>query len=240
MPLNKPRVGEGTLQRVVLARQHAPEVLQATFQHLDAAGIVLPQILGAAYDMQRRALDGAGLGEDQGAGRQVEGRQAQLARNPGLCRTPAEPPGDHQVEDQIEIALQLEDDPLAQPAETQHLPVLSTGLWAGPRTGAGRDSRGEPFPGSRLRPVVPGHECRAGRPATRAYCGSRCGTGGFKTRPYADAAPRSLRRWNRTSDVGAGFKPARVRIALSANTACYGRPNTRLAVTLRWISLVPA
>ena len=208
MPLNKPRVGEGTLQRVVLARQHPPEVLQTAFQHLDAAGIVLPQVAGAAYDMQRRALDGAGLGEDQGAGRQVEGRQAQLARNPGLCRTPAEPPGDHQVEDQIEIALQFEDDPLAQPAETQHLPVFAL-LYRrldGPEQERTREAN--LLEGLAYDPWLQGVDVEQDI-GQFGHAAALCGTGGFKTRPYADAAPQSLRGRNRTSDVGAGFQPAR-------------------------------
>ena len=135
------RVGERTLQRVVLAPQHTPEIVQTAVQHLDAAGIVLSaNSRGTAHGMQRRTLDGARLGEDQGAGRQIESRQAQLARNASPRRAPAKPPGDHQVEDQEEIALKLEDDALAQPVETQDLPVLGTPVWAGRRTGAGTDS----------------------------------------------------------------------------------------------------
>jgi hypothetical protein len=72
--------------------------------------------------MKRGALLGAGLGQQQRPGREVEGRQRDLA---GWARSPAAPAeaaGDHEVEDQKEIALQAPHDALAQASQVDDPP----------------------------------------------------------------------------------------------------------------------
>ena len=50
-------------------------------------------------------------------GREIERRQPDLAGNRRAAIAPAQPPGDHQVQDEEQLAVELEDDPLAHPPQ---------------------------------------------------------------------------------------------------------------------------
>ena len=59
----------------------------------------------------------------QGPGREVERRQRDLPGRPRSPAPPAEAAGDHQVEDQKQIAFQTPHDPFAEAAEVDHPPA---------------------------------------------------------------------------------------------------------------------
>ncbi|MNC86801.1 hypothetical protein D3C83_24810 [compost metagenome] len=67
--------------------------------------------------MQRRLLPGPRFGHDQRAVREVDRQQTHLAGDACARVLPAESPGDHQVEDQEQLTLELEHDALPQPVE---------------------------------------------------------------------------------------------------------------------------
>ena len=110
----EPRIGQAALQRVVLARERGAERRQVGPEHVEAAAIVRLQVRTSGDQMQPGALDGAGLGHQQGAAREVESRQPQLLRHGRARRAPAQAPGDHQVQDDEQVALDADDDALAE------------------------------------------------------------------------------------------------------------------------------
>ena len=61
---------------------------------------------------------------------------------------PAEAAGNHQVDDQEELALELEDDPLAQAAQSDHAAPGTGFEWR--IDGAHQERAGQPNPGQRL------------------------------------------------------------------------------------------
>ena len=68
----------------------------------------------AADDVDRSPFFRAGFGQGQDSGREVESGQPDLARQLGAGRSPVEPAGDHEVEDEIKVVLKAPDDALAQ------------------------------------------------------------------------------------------------------------------------------
>ena len=121
------RIGQRALERAVLELHPVAKRLERGVLHLEAARVVLGQRRFAAHEVQARALVRARLGEDQRAARKVERGEAPLARRARPALTPAEAPRDHQVEDQEQIALEREYDPLAEPAEAEHALSLGRG-----------------------------------------------------------------------------------------------------------------
>ena len=117
MPLNRCGIGEGALQGVILAPQCGAEFIQPGVEHLEAAGIVGGERRRAARDIERRPLLGAGLGEQQRPGREVEGREPDPAGRLGPVPLPTQTAGDHQVENDVQVAGEAEHDALAEPAQ---------------------------------------------------------------------------------------------------------------------------
>ena len=110
------RIGQRALERVVLARERRVELLErrrrAARGRRDRARA---SAASPAHELQRRALLRARLGQQQRAVREVERRQDHL--RPDARRSarlaPAQPPRDHQVDDQEELVVELEHDALA-------------------------------------------------------------------------------------------------------------------------------
>ena len=75
------------------------------------------QSLFAAHDMKRGAALAAGFGQDEGAGREIEGGERLPAGEFGLRGTPVEAAGDHEVQDEPEIAVDANGDALADAAQ---------------------------------------------------------------------------------------------------------------------------
>jgi hypothetical protein len=115
-----PPVWQRALERVVLAGQRGGETREVGREHVDAAGIVRAQRRPAGDHVQGRALAGAHLRQEQRAGREVERRQAVLPRHLPAAVAPAEPPRDHQVQNEKEVVVRAQDDPLAQSLHRAH------------------------------------------------------------------------------------------------------------------------
>src|SRR3989442_7225838 len=73
------RIGEGSLQGVRLARDCFPKLLRARVPDVEAARVVPGEFRGTVDEVERRAVLCAGLGEEQGARREIERGEADLA-----------------------------------------------------------------------------------------------------------------------------------------------------------------
>ena len=113
-------IGQRALQRVVLAPHRFAKRLGRRGEQIHAAGIVQRQHLRAAYCMERRALLGVGFRQHQRAVGEIECRQPQLPRQRRACLPPVEPPGDHQMQHQIELIIEVKHDALAEPRQLAH------------------------------------------------------------------------------------------------------------------------
>jgi len=110
-------IGQRALERVILAGQRAVERGRVGVEHLEPARIVLGEARLAADEIERRAPLRTGLGQDERARREIERGQADLAAELGARGLPVEPPGDHQVQHQEQIALEADHDALAEARE---------------------------------------------------------------------------------------------------------------------------
>jgi hypothetical protein len=109
------RQGEGALDGVVLRGQPRREGGEVGRHHVDAARVHRRQRVAALQQVERGAPLRAGLGEQQGpGGLELEQRQRDPPRRLASGREPLEAAGDHQVDDQEELALEPEDDPLGE------------------------------------------------------------------------------------------------------------------------------
>jgi len=117
-PTEEPRVGEGPFESVIFGSQAPRKGRWCGDEGLEAAAVELLERLGPLHQVQRGPSGSAGLGEQQGAMGKVKGGEAQSFGHRRLCSLPLEPARDHQVQDEEEAAVELDDDPLAEPGET--------------------------------------------------------------------------------------------------------------------------
>ena len=105
---------------MALARQRLVKLFARRLERLDAAGIQRAQRRFSSHHLQRRALLRARLGEKQRAVLEQERGEHQLRPHPGLLArlAPAQPPGDHQVDDEKQIVVEGEHEALADAAHT--------------------------------------------------------------------------------------------------------------------------
>src|SRR5262249_36947095 len=84
-----------------------------------AAGIERAHGGVASHQLHRGSFLRARLGEEQRAVREVERGEQHLGTHTRLSAwlAPAQPPRDHQVQDQEQIAIEFEDDPLPDPPD---------------------------------------------------------------------------------------------------------------------------
>ena len=107
-------IGERALQGAVFAPQGSRECLRGCLQRLDSPGVVLVQGRFSPDDVQRRPLVAAGLGEEQAAAGEIEGRVAPLSGDHRAAVPPLKAPCDHEVYDDEEVVLQPHYDALAE------------------------------------------------------------------------------------------------------------------------------
>ena len=96
-------------------------------QDVETAGIVPGERRVAPRQVNRRTAPGPGLGEDQRPAREVERREPHPARRARAGRPPVKTAGDHEVDDDEQLALEREDDALPETAEPHHGPPLDRG-----------------------------------------------------------------------------------------------------------------
>ena len=100
---------------MVLLNEPFGELGETGFQNLQAAPRELLESLLSAHEPQRSAALGAGFGENQSPVREIERSEADFSRHLRARWHPAQTAGDHQVDHQEQIVLQLEDDSLPHP-----------------------------------------------------------------------------------------------------------------------------
>jgi hypothetical protein len=114
------RIGQGSLDGVVLPGQGRAEIVQVRAQHLEAARIVVRQPRLAAHHVEPRPLLLAGLRQQQAAVGEVEGRQPAPPGHGHAGLPPAQAARDHQVQHDEQRPIEGEHDPLAQPPHSAH------------------------------------------------------------------------------------------------------------------------
>ena len=118
MPSNR-RGSVSVRLRVWFSRTSAArKAARSAVEDVEAAAVVLRQLVRSTHDVQRGALLRALLREEQRADGEVEGRQPAALGDRDVALAPAQPAGDHQVEDQEQLAVELEHDALADAAGT--------------------------------------------------------------------------------------------------------------------------
>ena len=113
------RIGQRALQRVVLASERHVEDLESDAEHFDPARIVSRERVAAGDDVQRCAARRASFGEQQRGVSEIERGEAQTRGNLHARLLPLKTAGDHEVDHEIQIALESPDEPLAEPGELE-------------------------------------------------------------------------------------------------------------------------
>ena len=135
-------VGQGALERVIVLTKRGGKGEEISFEDVDAARIVLLQRLDARDNMQRGLSFRPGFREYEGAVDEVEREEPDFSWNFRATLPPAQPAGDHQMQDEKEVALQLEDDPLAQTIQRDNCFSVRSRQWRIDR--AQEKRRGQP------------------------------------------------------------------------------------------------
>ena len=117
MPLNRPGIGKGALERVIAAGQRTAKGLPGSLQRIDPTAVVGRKACFPRDDVKRGALLRTGLGEQQAAVLEIKRREAALPRKRLARSAPVEAAGDHEMQDDPKIVVEAEDDPLTEPAE---------------------------------------------------------------------------------------------------------------------------
>ena len=124
--VEQPRIRQRSFQRVRLGLEPCLEVGEIGGQHVEPPGIVVRQRGFALDHVQRRAVLGARLGEQQRARGEVERREPHFRRRLRSSGPPFEAARDHQVEDEEDLPLHLPHDALPQ-APQPHDPAALGG-----------------------------------------------------------------------------------------------------------------
>lgn len=121
------RVGERALERVILALQRGGEGVAVDLEGLEAAGGERLQTGLADNEVECGAALGAGFGEPEEAG--IEGEHCEQIATAELGRggVPMQPAGDHQMEDEPEVAVETDRDALAEAVDVSHHTTLTGG-----------------------------------------------------------------------------------------------------------------
>src|SRR4026209_2541155 len=118
-------IGERSLEGMVLLNQPLGELGETGFQNLQAATRELPESLLSAHEPKRSTALGAGFGKNECPVREVERGEADFTRNFRSGRHPAQTAGNHEMNHQEQIVLQLEHDSLSHPSHSND--ALSVG-----------------------------------------------------------------------------------------------------------------
>jgi hypothetical protein len=102
---------------MALADERIAKALEIGVENFQTARIVGAEAILTANDMERGTLLRARLGDEQRPIWEVERRESHLPDGFRATRSPAKPPGDHQMKNEKEIIVEREDDPLAEAAK---------------------------------------------------------------------------------------------------------------------------
>ncbi len=112
------RIGQRPLERMVHPREALGEHRQRRVENLEASRVERCELRDPCHDVHRRLTASSLFSEDGRAGREIERRQAHLAWNGRATLPPAQPSGNHQVQDQEQTAVEVKDDPLSHPPQS--------------------------------------------------------------------------------------------------------------------------
>ena len=118
------RVGQGAFESVILFAQCACKCVEASVQDVEATRIVLFERVAPADDKKRSLPPCARLGQDECAVGEVEGEEANLARHPSAGLLPVKTTGNHQVQDEEELGVELEHDPFSEAVQRDNRPAV--------------------------------------------------------------------------------------------------------------------
>ena len=113
----EPRIGQRALDRMVLAGERGAKAREVGFEDLEPSARMLGDGLLAADQVEGGAFLRTRFGQYERPLRKVERRERRAAGEPRAPGTPVETARDHQMEDEVQVALEVEDDSLAEAAE---------------------------------------------------------------------------------------------------------------------------
>ena len=111
------RVGEGALEGAVFGGEGGAEGCEVGGEDFNAAGVHVFEGGLALENIEGGSALGAGFGEDEGAVGEVEGGEIVAASEFCAERAPVEAAGDHEMKDEPEAVVELEDDAFADAVE---------------------------------------------------------------------------------------------------------------------------
>ena len=111
------RIGERALERVIVPAQGFNKRREINVQHLEPARVVPLERLTSLDDVKGCLTLRPRFGHDERSSVEVESHQANFAWHGRSRRSPAKTARDHEMEHEEQLALQFEDDTLAQPVQ---------------------------------------------------------------------------------------------------------------------------
>src|SRR5262245_58738551 len=121
------RIGQRALDRVISALKRFGKRRKIRVHHFEATRIVLSKHSLTLYEVQRRLPLGTRFSENQRSVLKIEGKQADFAGDGSAGRLPSKASRDHQMENQKQFAVGLNDHAFAQPAQGDHPAAFNGG-----------------------------------------------------------------------------------------------------------------
>src|ERR1700682_3525141 len=129
-PAEQPWIRKRSLEGVILLNQPLGKTRRIGVEDLETASLELLERLFTSDQPERGASFRAGLGENQRSVREVERGEADLAGHFGSGGYPAETARNHEVNDEEEIVLELQDDALSHSPHTENqFPIRRADGW---------------------------------------------------------------------------------------------------------------
>src|SRR4051794_31224577 len=114
------RCRQCSLERAILRTESLFEFHVARSEGLEAAAVVSRERFAARHRIQAGAFTRALFREQQATGGKIKSCEASTRRDRGTELLPVQPPGDHQMQHQEEVSLELDDDAFSEPSHTDH------------------------------------------------------------------------------------------------------------------------
>src|SRR5687768_10190229 len=116
----KPRIGERSLESVILTGESRRKLIPIDFERLGATSVELGKRSLSSHQRNRRASLCAGLGENQGAIVEIKCGECHPAGDPGARLEPPEASSDHEMDHDPQITIDSYRDALSNPARLAH------------------------------------------------------------------------------------------------------------------------
>jgi len=113
------RIGERAFESVIGGGEASGELCERGVEDFEATGVESSESGFALDDVKRSTFFGAGFGPEQGAVGEVESGEAARGRDFDAAGFPVEAAGDHEMQDEPEIAFEADADAFAEAAELE-------------------------------------------------------------------------------------------------------------------------